>query len=488
MQRDGARQWGRMRRAATSVIAGATLLALGACTGDSVTTTSSASSSVTPTAQPTPSSLSRVPIDLPGPVTAMAAADAGLLLGTYAVSATPRAGLILLDPAAASGGGGSGDAARAVRVTASTAYGKDGSWLALAANGTQVIGVAGERGGAHGNVRWTIWRGNVGASGGAVAEEKQEFWTFGGYDMGGLSGVGYGAGQPVVVGGWKSEGTGLDIATWRAQGTTWVRANSARTALASTKAGGLVAATAVIPMGSSVLLLGSTTLLGDGSVQVVPSIWTTTGSVIQSAWRRYDLPTGTASGQAAVEAGGCVDGACLLAGRIGDRLALWRWDGRAASTIAAPDVALGDQERIVGAGLVDDRPWLAIASGLGTGSAGAPSGTAPSGTATAGTATAGGGTAGQGAAATASPATGSSGPTSAASAASPGSSAGAASTAAGTAAESPFGRIVHSDDPISAAQPAWIVEPGPGGAPTAAGVAGGRFWVATDAPALWATP
>ncbi len=477
MQRDGAPQWGRMRQAATSVIAGATLLALGACTGDSVTATSSASSSVPPTAQPaSPSSLTRVPVSLPGPVTAMAATDAGLLLGTYAVSTTPRAGLTLVDPAA--GSGGEGSARRAVRVTASTAYGKEGSWLALAANGTQVIGVAGQRGGAHGNVRWTIWRGNIGASGGAVAEEKQEFWTFGGYDMGGLSGVGYGAGQPVVVGGWKSEGTGLDIATWRAQGRTWVRANSARTALASTKASGLVAATAVIPMGSSVLLLGSTTLLGDGSVQVVPSIWTTTGSVIQSAWRRYDLPTGSATGQASVEAGGCGDGACLLAGRIGDRLALWRWDGRAASTIAASDVALGDQERIVGAGLVDDRPWLAIASGLGTGGAGTSSGTE----------TAGVGTAGQAGAAPTPPVSGPSGPTSAASSASLGSSTAAGSTASGTAAGSPVGRIVHSADPISAAQLAWTVEPGPGGAPTAAGVAGGRFWVATDAPALWATP
>ena len=161
-----------------------------------------------------------VTVSLPGPVTAMAPLGDRLLLGTYAAAARPRVGLHLLDP-----------------------------------DGPRVLGVAGVVGGAHGNVRWTIWHGDAGGAtgdgagdgaGGAaggdpggVTETEQPFFTFGGYDMGSLTGAGMVGGREVIFGSWKSASSGLDIATWQAGGTEssatqWSRTQSPPAALTST--------------------------------------------------------------------------------------------------------------------------------------------------------------------------------------------------------------------------------------------------------------
>ena len=145
-----------------------------------------------------------------------------------------------------------------------------------------------------------------------------------------------------------------------------VRANSARTALASTRRADWSPPRAVIPMGSSVLLLGPRRRFGDGSPAGGAEYLDDDRighpervAALRPAHRISDR-SGVGRG------GGRGDRACLLAGRIGDRLALWRWDAGRRAPSRPRMGRSATRERIVGAGLVDDRPWLAIASGLGT--------------------------------------------------------------------------------------------------------------------------
>lgn len=393
-----------------------------------------------------------VPVSLPGPVTAMAPLGDRLLLGTYAAAARPRVGLHLLDPARPA-------ALTAVPLAPNSPYAYEGSWRFLATDGPRVLGVAGVVGGAHGNVRWTIWHGDIGGAtgdgagdgaGGAaggdpggVTETEQPFFTFGGYDMGSLTGAGMVGGREVIFGSWKSASSGLDIATWQAGGTEssatqWSRTQSPPAALTSTPSE-LVSAVAAIPDGSgSTILLGSTTRLGNGAVTTVPSIWTAESARV---WTRHDLPRPAGvDGLAWVEAGTCSPRGtataprCLLAGRVGDRLTVWTWDGAAPKGAAVhlrpgPGrlVTLADADRIVGVSLAGRRAWIVLAH----------------------------------------------------------TTAGSSSHPQARAGE-PAGEVVtarHTDG-----DGGWSVAPAPGGTPTALATVGDRVYLATDGPAgpkLW---
>lgn len=368
---------------------------------------------------PTAPVLQRVDVALPGLVSAMAPLDGKLLLGTYAASARPRAGLLLLDPAAS-------DGVARVPISPVTPYAFEGSWRLLATEGARVLGVAGAVGGAHGNVRWTLWRGGVGG----VAEEEQSFWTFGGWEMGSLTGAGFVGGREFVAGSWKSASTGLDIATWHARGTTWARDESTGTPLASTPRA-LAGSVAAVGGGSGggasggALLLGSTTLLGPGEVSVVPSVWTGIAGVDgMPRWTRHDLPLpGGLHGQGSVEAGACqAHGPCIVAGRVAGRLAVWTWDGSAGSSVAIPEVTLADDDRVVGVAFDGASPWIAVARSRSVSVAG------------------GGARCGE---------------------------------------VVRRGADRHTD---------WVVEATPDGRmPTALATVSGHLWLATDAPALWTT-
>lgn len=304
-------------------------------------------------AEPAPTHLRAVEVDLPGPVSALAGGGEGLWIGTYDAAVRPAAGLTWWDGASGTG--------QRVPVHALSSYAFGGQWRALAVRESALLGIAGQVGGAHGNVRWTIWRGD--RSG--VTEEEQEFWTFGGYDMGGLSGAGYVGADPLVVGGWKSRSTGLDIATWHASGATWAR-DDVPAALASSPEV-LRAATAVIPRGPESVLLGSTTHLGAGFVTVAPTVWISAGGGARPVWTAQELPLpGGVSGQGRAEAGHCPGhGPCLLAGRVAGRLVAWRGDLPAAVPLQLPGVALADTDRVLGTGVTEHDLWIAVQRAAG---------------------------------------------------------------------------------------------------------------------------
>lgn len=405
-----------------------------------------------------------VAVPLPGSVTAMAPLGDRLLLGTYAAATRPRVGLQLLDPARST-------ALIAVPLAPHSPYAYEGSWRFLATDGPRVLGVAGVVGGAHGNVRWTTWLGDVGdaarveagveagGEAGSVTETEQPFFTFGGYDMGSLTGAGVVDGREVIFGSWKSASTGLDIATWHVAGSggsasLWSRDESPAPALASTPSE-LVSAVAAIPDGSgSTILLGSTTRLGTGAVTTVPSLWTVEGS---TAWTRHDLPRPTGvDGLSWVEAGACAARGtraagrgtwCVLAGRVGDGLTVWTWDGTAGEgprSYLQPSqpVTLADADRIVGVGLTGTRAWIALSHKV------------------------------------------------------TGESSSHKQAAAGetTAPGETTGRVVtarHTNgggDAIAGTLSDWSVAPAPGGTPTALATVGDRVYLATNGPAgpkLW---
>lgn len=312
---------------------------------------------------------SPVDVRLPGPVTAMAALGHEALLGTYDVSARPRAGLFRVS---------STDDLVPLDITASSPYAFEGRFRYLATDGNEVTGLTGISGGAHGNVRWAVWRGA-----GPVLEQPQTFETFGGIDAGALTGVAYDATGPLLVGSWKSAVTGLDAAIWRPEGTRWVRAESAGTALAN-RADRLVqiSAAATAP-GGRALLAGAATDLQQG-VRVAPLAWVER----DGQWHAQELPTLLAAESAngvstGVEAASCGPVWCVLAGR--DHGELRAWLGRFSAdgtftvdTVRAPvrgSAQAGDtmtslapdQAEWVGTGVSAAYAWLALADGSGAG-------------------------------------------------------------------------------------------------------------------------
>lgn len=69
-----------------------------------------------------------------------------------------------------------------------------------------------------------------------------------------------------------------------------------------------------------------------------------------------------ASFSSVVEAGDCVSAtSCLLAGRIGDHLAAWAWDGRTGRALDLPTVPLGDHDGVLGVAHEGSEPWIVLA-------------------------------------------------------------------------------------------------------------------------------
>ncbi|HEY0637501.1 MAG TPA: hypothetical protein VGD67_07625, partial [Pseudonocardiaceae bacterium] len=164
----------------------------------------------------------------------------GLLVGTRRGGAP---GLLRL---------GAAGAITEVPLAPATPYGREAEWRAIEVAGDRILAVGGERGGAHGNVRWSIWTG----SGAGLTEWPQGFSVFGGYGAGELVGVARTADGPVVLGSWESRDTGSDVAVWTtADGMTWARQSSAGTPLESRR-GALGFPTAATAAGDAALVVG----------------------------------------------------------------------------------------------------------------------------------------------------------------------------------------------------------------------------------------
>ncbi|MBA3905569.1 MAG: hypothetical protein H0X35_02625, partial [Pseudonocardiales bacterium] len=216
-------------------------------------------------------------------------------------------------------------------------YGRTASWYSLVSDGTHVLGIGGDRGGAHGNVRWSIWTGT--STG--VAEHVQAFSTFGGWGAGDLiDGVLTPTGS-AVVGSWQSDDAGLDVAVWTPQGDTWVRRSSTGTPLQSTRAT-VTFATSATAFEQGVMVAGWQFGTGRGGGQE-PVVWQSGPDA--AGWSKTVLPDAGAAGTAVSVR--CAGASCAVAGRVDGVLALWRLTDRKWSRVAGlPPIPVGDSDRL----------------------------------------------------------------------------------------------------------------------------------------------
>jgi len=217
-----------------------------------------------------------------------------------------------------------------IPLTPATGYGAEALWYSLAANDTEVLAVGGKRGGAHGNVRWSVWRTT--ATG--MAEQPQAFSTFGGLGAGDLIDAVLPTTGPLLVGTWQSHSAGLDPSVWETDGTTWARQSSTGTALESTRAA-LKFPMAATTYGEEVVIAGWQLVKG---VQQ-PVVWTLRDGTATLT----PLPDAGKLGNAITVT--CED-TCSVAGRVDGKLAIWQGSGNTWRRVSdVPEVPVGDKDR-----------------------------------------------------------------------------------------------------------------------------------------------
>lgn len=272
----------------------------------------------------------------------LAPAGEGVLVGAYS-GARPSARVLVGDTPVS---------LHEVPATPHSPYAFEARWLALADHAGAVVGVGGARGGAHANVRWTTWSGDATH----LAEYEQTFETFGGWGAGDLAGVAFAGSEPVVLGSWQSERTGLDIATWRQSGHRWERQSSTGTALGSTPQE-LLSAGAVASAGAGLVASGSVTRLGTGSIATIPAVWLSPSA--SGPWRRVDLPAGGGPGQA--DAATCTGDRCMVVGRSGAHLAMWDVAGDTARAVSGiPSIVVPDNHHALAPLAVDGQDVVVV--------------------------------------------------------------------------------------------------------------------------------
>ncbi|MFC5289710.1 hypothetical protein ACFPM7_21875 [Actinokineospora guangxiensis] len=245
-----------------------------------------------------------------------------------------------------------GAAATQVPLTSSTPYGAVAKWASVSGDGSAVVAVGGERGGAHGNVRWSVWTGSTSG----LTERKQGFSTFGGYGAGDLvEGVAT-PGGPVVVGAWESGDTALDVAVWTIDAEhTATRRSSAGTALESSREeiGFPMSAAA---HGGGVVIAGWQIAAG----KQVPVVWRSASGVTD--WTKTPLPD--AGSNATADAIACDDEFCAITGRVDGSVAAWRFDGERWTRLTGlPPTPIGDREEVASPALLDGGVAVGLASG-----------------------------------------------------------------------------------------------------------------------------
>lgn len=297
------------------------------------------------------------------PTPSVAATDVALPQGYEPVVVTPWGPDLLVGSRAPEGSASrprltvleASGGSREVEVSAVSPTAFQAKWLVAAPRGASLELVGGAPAGAHSNTRWSTWRGDATA----VRELPQPFATFGGWGAGALVSLVQTPSSPVVVGSWESGGAGLDIALWHPQGERWVRAPSAGTALASS-ATALVSARGATADRAGVLVVGSVTLLGDGSVTRRAAVWRAPGP--DGPWARTGLPGDGSLGEA--HAAACDEqGRCTVVGVVDGRLRGWALaaDG-SVSALGLPALAVGEHDLLV-APLLDGRgPTVVLAS------------------------------------------------------------------------------------------------------------------------------
>lgn len=225
-----------------------------------------------------------------------------------------------------------------VPLAADTPYGMLATWQAIGSDGKQVLAIGGERGGAHGNVRWSVWTGTTAG----LTEQRQGFSTFGGYGAGDLIGAVVTPAGGAVVGTWQSARSGFDVAVWTPDGPTWTRQSSAGTALENSTDSVVFPASA-IASGEGILVTGSRLALDAGGREL-PAVWRSSSG--NTGWARAELPD-AGNGGAGIAAACWSATGCGVAGRVDGKLAVWRLDGDTWARVpGTPPVAVGDRDRL----------------------------------------------------------------------------------------------------------------------------------------------
>jgi hypothetical protein len=300
------------RRSSRVLLAGALLAALGGCSGGG---------------SQTPAAVGFTRVDLPaGAVPEALAADGdALLIGIRRDAAAVKPGVLRR---AADGG------TTELAIHGATPYGLEAHWFSLDSDGTNIVGLGGERGGAHGNERWSGWTGTVPAG---LTEKMQAFSTFGGYGAGELLDAVQTTAGPSLVGTWASARAGLDVMVWTFDGTDWKKVNPAGSVLESTPAE-LEFPVAAASSGAGIVITGWELSGGEK-----PVVWRS--SSLATGWTRTPLPdAGKAGGGLAVA---CPGSGCVVAGRVDGKLALWRQTGSDWKRLAGvPGISVGDKDKL----------------------------------------------------------------------------------------------------------------------------------------------
>jgi len=310
-----------------------------------------------PSAEPEP--LRFVAVDLPGGARpqVLAAAGEDLLIGVRRDDGPTLPGVLRRT--------GDGSVTEIPTESASP-YGRTAAWYSLSTDGGRVLGIGGDRGGAHGNVRWSVWSG--GPAG--ITEQAQAFSTFGGWGAGDLVGGVLTPSGPALVGSWQSSGAGADVALWTAAGDTWTRHDPTGTPLASTPAL-LGFPTAATGSEQGILVVGWQYALGPDGHQE-PVVWRSEAGA--DRWTRTALPDSGSAGAAV--AARCSGDTCVVVGRVDGDVALWRSTAGTWTRIpGVPPIRVGDDDPLpapLPSGhrwdqFVSDAGRLAVVSSDGTG-------------------------------------------------------------------------------------------------------------------------
>lgn len=228
-----------------------------------------------------------------------------------------------------------------VDVVGKTPYAAVARWLSVASRDGQIVAVGGARGGAHANVRWTVWAGDLGGHPPRLVEQPQPFGVFGGWGAGDLTGIAFAGTDPVVAGAWQSSRTGNDVSLWFRSGDRWKRQDSTGSPLGSTPRA-LNGARFITSTGDGLALAGSVTDLGTGSIASVPALWMAPGA--HGPWTLVRLPASQPIAEA--HAARCEGDTCLVVGADGGTLAVWDVRGSTVARVATPAFTVAEKHTV----------------------------------------------------------------------------------------------------------------------------------------------
>ncbi|MFC9693156.1 hypothetical protein ACFTSF_31695 [Kribbella sp. NPDC056951] len=268
-------------------------------------------------------------IDVGAEPVALAEHDGQILVGVKHKGAKVVPGVVLLN--------GSERKTVPVKPSASSPYSFEAIWYSIAWDGKRVLGLGGASGGAHGNVRWTVWTGSVDSG---LQEHPQTFDTFNGLSAGQMNAAVLTPAGEALTGSWEGVVTGLDAAVWLPQANNkWLKQDSAKTPLQNTK-NLLVGTGYATAYGDGLVLTGSQVRLEPNVVQQGAAIWRS--EKLAQGWTRVELPDPGERSQANTAT--CIN-TCVISGFVENKLAIWRYDGTKAQRLSGvPAIPVGDKD------------------------------------------------------------------------------------------------------------------------------------------------